>query len=176
MKKLRFRKETIAAAILFALTITLATASAQQVDNTNIFSKNQIVDYNIEYFKMIEVDSKLFFKLLITEDKENTAYVLEASIDGQPFTSCQIKEGYKSPSNIPLLYCFSEKQNKNIATVYRIKRVSFDGLIAYSGALTQDENSTSRKWNSSNNNPIIFQNEETSTPSNTLVTPIASAY
>jgi hypothetical protein len=180
MRKLKFRKETIAAAILFALTITLATASAQQVDNTNMFSNSLVVDYDIEYFKVMEVENKLFFKFLITEEKENTAYILESSTNGETFKSCQIKEGYKSPNNIPLLYCFAEQLNGNDITIYRIKRVSFDGEFAYSGDLILDKDNIEKKWNVSNDNnyeeQIVFQNEKKETQQNNVVIPIASAY
>lgn len=149
---MRDSAKTIAAVILFALTLVFAFASsAQQVEVNSMFSNNQIVDHNIAYFKVMKIDKNLFFKLLITEDKENTTYIIEASIDGENFTSCQIKEGFKSPENTPLLYCFSEKRNQTTATVYRIKRVSFDGIIAYSGILILDENTTDRKWISSIN-------------------------
>ena len=174
MKKLTLKNKTIAAATLFALTLTLATASAQKIDNTNMFSSNQVIDYNIEYFKVMEVDKKLYFKFLITEEKENTAYVLESSTNGQAFTFCQIKEGYKSPNNTPLLYCFSEKLNKNNATVYRVKRVSFDGTIGYSCGLMLDQGNTARVWNScihdSYDKDMTLKNKENE------ITPTASAY
>ena len=178
MRKLRFRKETIAAVILFAITITLA--SAQQVDNTNMFSNNQVADYNIEYFKVMEVDNELFFKFLITEDTENTAYVLESSTNGETFKPLQIKEGYKSPNNVPLLHCFSEQVNEEEAIIYRIKRVSFNGASTYSCGLMLDTDNPNKKWKSCEDNnyeeQIVFQNEGKPSPSNTTVTPIASAY
>jgi len=180
MKKLRFIKKIIAAAFFHTLTIASATISAQQVSNSNTLSNNHIIDYNIEYFKVIEIGSNLYFKFLIKENKENTAYVLESSINENPFTACQIREGFKSPKNVPLLYCFSEKQNKNIATIYRIKRISFDGTIAYSEALTLDKNSPPGKWNLSRNNSFdkqnTFQNTGRIAPPNTTTPTISSAY
>tara|TARA_B100000809_G_scaffold260154_1_gene306549 strand:+ start:3703 stop:4239 length:537 start_codon:yes stop_codon:yes gene_type:complete len=178
MRKLRFRKETIAASILFALTITLA--SAQQVDNTNVFINSNVVDYNIEYFKVMEVDNELFFKFLITEDTENTAYVLESSTNGETFKPLQIKEGYKSPNNVPLLHCFSEQVNEEEAIIYRVKRVSFNGAFTYSCGLMLDTDNPNRKWNSCEDNnyeeQITFQDEGKSPSSKTVITPIASAY
>jgi hypothetical protein len=129
--------------VLFSLIIlTIKSIDAQTINEENSLSS----DYFIEYFKAIELNKKLYFKFLIQENNDNIAYVLELSENGNEFKSIQIKEGFKSPNETPLLYCFSEKITDNENSTYRIKRISNDGVIDYSCPIIINKIKRNKRW------------------------------
>jgi hypothetical protein len=130
--------------ISILITSTLSANTGQSIKTKSTTNLNNSISSAIEYFKVMEINKKLYFKFLIVENKDNVAYVLESSENGTDYSSIQIKEGFKSPNKTPLLYCYSEKLIDN--TSYRIKRVSFDGLINYSGSITINKDHQSKKW------------------------------
>ena len=135
--------------IFTLFTSTLTANNEQSINTKSTTSVNNSVDCTVEYFKVMELNKKLYFKFLVVENKDNIAYVLESSENGNEYNAIQIKEGFKSPNQVPLLYCYSEKLINN--TSYRIKRVSSDGVINYSGSITINTDHQSNKWISSIN-------------------------
>ncbi|MFB0925327.1 MAG: T9SS type A sorting domain-containing protein [Vicingaceae bacterium] len=130
--------------ISIIITSTLSANTGQSIKTKSTTNLNNSISCTIEYFKVMEINGKLYFKYLILENKDNVAYVLESSENGNEYNFIQIKEGVKSPNKNPLLYCFSEKLIEN--TSYRVKRISFDGLINYSGSITINKDHQSKKW------------------------------
>ena len=112
---------------LFALILCATSISAQIVEDKIGFDQERINDFTVKYFKVKEVNNTLYFKFLVLEYRANTAYVLESSSNGVDFDSVKMKQGYKSPNNVPLLYCYSVHLNNLAANTYRIKRISPDG-------------------------------------------------
>ena len=62
------------------------------------------------------------------ENNFETNYTLESSSNGTDFFAVQLKEGYKSPSGVPLLYCYSVNLNDLDDKTYRIRRDSPYGI------------------------------------------------
>ncbi len=130
--------------ISIIITSTLSANTGHAIKTKSATTLNNSTSCTIEYFKVMEINGKLYFKYLILENKDNVAYVLESSNNGTEYNFIQLKEGVKSPNKTPLLYCFSEKLINN--TSYRIKRISFDGIINYSGSITINKDNQSKKW------------------------------
>ncbi len=81
--------------------------------------------YNVKSFTVKEINNTAYFKFLIVENDDNAVYVLESSINGVDFIPVNLKEGFKSPNNTPLLYCFSINKESNVkGNYYRVKRKS----------------------------------------------------
>ena len=142
-------KRLRATVILLLLLLVFPKAKAELIIRTYARNNSPSRDYVIEYFKVIDVDNKLYFKFLIIEHQENAAYILESSFNGLDFNAVQIKEGSKSPNGIPLLYCYTEKLKDNENISYRIKRVSLSGIdISNSCTLEMTNLHNSKKWTS----------------------------
>ena len=155
MKKPSFTKRITSLVLFSLITLTVTSINAQSINEKHIFNISPSPDYLIEYFKAIELNKILYFKFLIRENNDNIAYVLESSVNGAEFKSTQIKEGFKSPHGVPLLYCYSEKLTDN--TTYRIKRISYGGDIDYSCPIIISKNQKSNEWTSCiNNKNTIF--------------------
>jgi penicillin-binding protein-related factor A (putative recombinase) len=109
------------------LFITLAF-NAQSINEKITFQDDEIASHVIKYFKAKKINNKLYFKFLVLENKLQTAYTLESSTNGTDFYNVQKKEGFKSPSGTPLLYCYSIDLTNLSTNKYRIKRTSEDGI------------------------------------------------
>jgi len=91
----------------------------------NFSDSEELSSYDVKSFTVQEVNNKAYFKFLIVEGDDNTSYTLETSMNGIDFSPINIKEGFKSPNNTPLLYCFTvNKENNTNGSYYRIKRTS----------------------------------------------------
>ncbi len=148
MKKMRFEPQTLITTIIFILTISMTTlVSGQQINQKTTFSNTEDIDYNIEYFKVMQVENTLYFKYLINENENEVTYVLEHSINGENFTEIDKKNGFKSPNQIPLLYCFNDAKKDQNTISYRIKRITSDGETSYTCNLNIEDGNSDRKWN-----------------------------
>ena len=129
-----FYKKVIITSVLIVFTFSI---NAQSLTQKSDFREIEKPAYNIEYFKVKEVNDKLYFKFLIIENEQNIVYTLESSTDGANFSGVTKKDGFLSPNGIPLLYCYSADQNTISTESYRIKRSSAEG-VQYSSTLFID--------------------------------------
>ena len=123
--------------ILMGLMLATLTINAQSIVKKTTFSSEITDDYIIKYFKVKEISNKLYFKFLVLENRENTNYTLESSSNGAEFYAVQLKQGFKSPSGAPLLYCYTVDLNQLNNKSYRIRRDSPEG-IEYSPTIEID--------------------------------------
>ena len=114
--------------VLFLLMITSLSINAQIVVKKITFKPDATDDYVIKSFTATEVNNKVYFKFLVLENRYNTNYILESSSNGTDFYAVQLKEGFKSPNETPLLYCYSIDLNNLNDKTYRIRRDSSDGV------------------------------------------------
>lgn len=157
MKNLK--KITLSLILLLSSTLLITTSQAQIVQDKINFNTTEIADFDINYFKVYEANNLLYFKFLILENSGNIAYVLESSTNGIDYRSLQIKEGFQSPKQTPLLYCYTEPLNKTENTYYRIKRVLSNGESDYSQTLTIKSGLISNRWFTCNDEYIIVANQ-----------------
>ena len=123
--------------ILIGLMLATVSINAQSITSKVAFNDNETVDHLIKYFNVKEVNNTLYFNYLVVENRVHTAYTLESSSNGTDFYTVQLKEGFKSPSGVPLLYCYSVDLNVLNDRTYRIRRDSPDG-INYSTVINRD--------------------------------------
>jgi len=108
--------------LLFATSINI---KAQQTARKMLFNNDKICNHQVKEFSLIKAENRLYFKYLILENETDVTYVLEASTDGTHFYKINQKEGFQSPKNTPLLYCFNVDASKLSSLLYyRIKRIS----------------------------------------------------
>ncbi|MBL4594712.1 MAG: hypothetical protein JKX68_12990 [Flavobacteriales bacterium] len=123
--------------ILMGLMLTTVTINAQSINGKVAFNDDEVNDYVVKYFKVKKVNNKLYFKFLVLENRSNANYTLESSANGTDFSAVKLKQGFKSPNGVPLLYCYSVDLNNLNDTTYRIRRDSPDG-INYSSIIEMD--------------------------------------
>ena len=120
--------------VLVGLLFGATSINAQVLNEKNVFSPETTSDYLVKDFKVKEASNKLYFKFLIVENRLDTKYTLESSSNGTDFYAVELKEGFKSPNEVPLLYCYSVDLNQVNDNTYRIRRDSPDGT-SYSSAI-----------------------------------------
>jgi hypothetical protein len=113
---------------LFIMMFISVSINAQSLIQKEIFNAKYEKDYEIKKFEVKEVNNKLYFKYIVLENQSNTLYTLESSINGVDFYAVQLKEGSKSPKDIPLLHCYSVNLDDLNDNEYRIRRDSPDGV------------------------------------------------
>ena len=113
--------------ILMGLLLTSLTINAQNVVEKATFNVAATDDCTIKEFSAKVVNNKIYFRFLVIENIANTNYTLETSTNGEDFNPVLEKEGFKSPNNTPLLYCFSIDLHDFSDNIYRIRRVTPDG-------------------------------------------------
>ena len=99
-----------------------------------MFNSETINDCTIKEFTAKIVDNKIYFRFLIIDILENTNYTLESSSNGTDFYTIKLKEGFKSPNGIPLLYCYSIDLHSFSDNSYRI-RIDSDNREEYSSII-----------------------------------------
>jgi hypothetical protein len=120
--------------ILFGLMLTSLTINAQSINKKVAFAPEITEAYIIKEFTAKVVNNKIYFRFLLIDNRENTNYTLESSSNGTDFYAVKLKEGFKSPNGIPLLYCYSLDLHEFSDNTYRIRMDSDDGG-EYSSAL-----------------------------------------
>lgn len=96
--------------------------NAQSIIEKVDFSDNYSKNYDIKEFSCTQVESKAYFKFIISENRDDIKYVLESSGNGIAFVAENEKDGFKSPNGIALMYCFSVNTNNSLDTrFFRIK-------------------------------------------------------
>lgn len=107
--------------IIFFLMISF-NINAQSIIEKVDFSDNYSKNYVITEFSCSQVESKAYFKFIISENRDDIKYILESSVNGIDFFVEKEKEGFKSPNGIALMYCFTVNTKNNLHTRYfRIK-------------------------------------------------------
>lgn len=113
--------------ILLGLLIISSNIHAQAISKKIAFTPELTDNYVVKEFSMKEVNNKLYFRFLILENNQDVNYTLESSLNGTDFYPVQLKQGFQSPTGVPLLYCFVVDLNVLNDNVYRIKRTSPEG-------------------------------------------------
>ncbi len=109
--------------ILFIFFLMISfNINAQSIIEKVDFSDNYTKNYEIQEFSCTQVESKAYFKFIISENRDDIKYVLESSGNGIAFVVEKEKDGFKSPNGIALMYCFSVDTRNNLGTrFFRIK-------------------------------------------------------
>ena len=109
--------------ILFIFFLMISfNINAQSIIEKVDFSDNYSKNYDIKEFSCTQVESKAYFKFIISENRDDIKYVLESSENGIAFFVEKKKDGFKSPNGIALMYCFSVDTRNNLDTrFFRIK-------------------------------------------------------
>ena len=112
--------------ILFIFFLMISfNINAQSIIEKVDFSDDYTKNYDIKEFSCTQVESKAYFKFIISENRDNLKYVLESSENGIVFFVEKEKDGFKSPNGISLLYCFSVNTSNNFDTkFFRIKMMN----------------------------------------------------
>jgi hypothetical protein len=134
------RKRILIIIPLFIFSLFTLNVQAQIIQENFDFNEDVKSTYNIEYFTFAEANNTLYFKFLILENSDNAAYTLEYSENGVDFEFIQTKEGFKSPNNTPLLYCYSVNLSSLNAKSYRVKRTSTNEANEYSSIIYRSNN------------------------------------
>ena len=125
--------------IIFFLMISF-NINAQSIIEKVDFSDNYAKNYDIKEFSCTQVESKAYFKFIISENRDDIKYVLESSENGITFFVEKEKEGFKSPNGIALMYCFSVNTKNNLGTrFFRIKIIDGENYD-YSSTIKLIEN------------------------------------
>lgn len=106
---------------IFLLIISFNINAQSLIEKVN-FSDDYTKNYEIQEFSCTQVESKSYFKFIISENRDDIKYILESSENGISFFVEKEKEGFKSPNGTPLMYCFSVDSKNNLDTrFFRIK-------------------------------------------------------
>lgn len=123
--------------------------NAQSIIEKVDFSDNYSKNYVITEFSCSQVESKVYFKFIISENRDDIKYVLESSGNGIAFVVEKEKDGFKSPNGLALMYCFSVDTKNNLDTrFFRIKIMNGENYD-YSPTIKLIENSSKQ------NNPLL---------------------
>lgn len=115
-------------ALFIGLLFITLNANSQAIAEKVGFSGEEISNtFDINEFSATQGGSKIYFRFLIKEDRDNVNYVLESSLDGIDYNTIQLKEGFKSPYGQPLLYCYSLESNTTTDSKYRIRMSTPEG-------------------------------------------------
>jgi hypothetical protein len=107
---------------------------AQALQEKHVFNDEFTQDFFIEDFSGRLIGTTVYLKFLIKEKTSSINYILESSVDGIDFTPIYLKEGFISPMNEPLLYCYKATINVGDISYYRIKR-AVNNEVFYSAIL-----------------------------------------
>jgi hypothetical protein len=81
---------------------------------------------------MISMQEKNYLKWTVKGEEENTIYIVERSVNDSEFESIGVKNGYASPKDFQILYCFTDDNPSALPCSYRIKQIHLDGLVELS--------------------------------------------
>jgi len=114
--------------ILFFLLILSISTNAQSMSKKTTFTSEITSDYIVKEFSAKEINNAIYFKFLVLENREDVNYTLESSSNGVDFYPVKLKEGFKSPNNYPLLYCYSIDLTILSDKTFRIKMDSKESI------------------------------------------------
>lgn len=94
--------------MILGLTLFISTAFSNEPVNTE---KKEIKEtgFNLSKMDAQVVDGKIYFKVVMSTESENSLYSLVRHNADGSVTSVGIKEGFSNPNNISLLYCFQDE-------------------------------------------------------------------
>lgn len=104
------------------------------------FTEKPSEEFVIKQFTAVQHQDKIYFKFLIVENRVNVNYVLESSTNGVDFVEVQKKEGFKSPNEIPLLYCYTIDEIDKKVKAYRIRLESINTIEYSSRVIVEKKN------------------------------------
>lgn len=137
---------TIKTLVFPVLILIICLSSGEQLYSQSItkqvaFDEESVQPYKVKQFTGKCVNEIIYFKFLVMENRKDIqAYILETSFDAINFMSVAFKDGFESPNNVPLLYCFKQPKSLIYKTYYRIKMVTKSG-ITYSNIIEHRSNS-----------------------------------
>jgi len=131
---------TIISFILIILWSSNIRLGAQSISNKVDFTEKPSEEFVIKQFTAVQHQDKIYFKFLIVENRVNVNYVLESSTNGVDFVEVQKKEGFKSPNEIPLLYCYTIDEIDKKVKAYRIRLESINTIEYSSRVIVEKKN------------------------------------
>jgi len=131
---------TIVSFILIILWSSNIRLGAQSISNKVDFTEKPSEEFVIKQFTAVQHQDKIYFKFLIVENRVNVNYVLESSTNGVDFVEVQKKEGFKSPNEIPLLYCYTIDEIDKKVKSYRIRLESINTIEYSSRVIVEKKN------------------------------------
>jgi len=131
---------TIISFILIILWSSNIRLGAQSISNKVDFTEKPSEEFVIKQFTAVQHQDKIYFKFLIVENRVNVNYVLETSTNGVDFVEVQKKEGFKSPNEIPLLYCYTIDEIDKKVKSYRIRLESINTIEYSSRVIVEKKN------------------------------------
>ena len=131
---------TIDSFILIILWSSNIRLGAQSISNKVDFTEKPSEEFVIKQFTAVQHQDKIYFKFLIVENRVNVNYVLESSTNGVDFVEVQKKEGFKSPNEIPLLYCYTIDEIDKKVKAYRIRLESINTIEYSSRVIVEKKN------------------------------------
>ena len=140
---------------IFILIISFNVNAQSIIEKVN-FCDNYSKNYDIKEFSCTQIESVAYFKFIISENRDDTKYILESSENGISFFLEKEKEGFKSLNGTPLMYCFSVDSKNNVDTrFFRIKIMNGENydysptIKLLENRLTQNNTllSTQNNWN-----------------------------
>lgn len=102
---------------------------AQALQDRYTFNDEFAQDFFIKDFSGRLIDTTIYFKFIIKEKQSSVNYILESSVDGAKFIPIYLKEGFISPMDVPLLYCYKTTINVEEILYYRVKRALNDEVF-----------------------------------------------
>ena len=84
--------------------------------------------------KKVSVDARLikdrvYFRLLMLNEEKESVYSLVREYENGTFESVEAKFGHKNDINLPLLYCFVDKEIPTVDFTYTLYRISDETKI-----------------------------------------------
>ncbi len=113
---------------LISLLLISTYANGQPLMKESPFIAKSKKAFTIKEFTVREINKTAYFRFLIIENRTDIKYTLEGSANGKDFKMIKEKEGYPSPNNQPLLYCYKLNTLNNLTQHYRIKIESKKGI------------------------------------------------
>ncbi|MBW6484126.1 MAG: hypothetical protein K0B10_13825 [Vicingaceae bacterium] len=129
--------------ILIIVLSSIIQVEAQSISNKVDFTEKPSEEFAIKQFTAVQHQDKIYFKFLIVENRVNVNYVLESSTNGVDFIEVQKKEGFTSPNEIPLLYCYTINKVDKKVKVYRMRLESKNTIEYSSRVIIENKNNKS---------------------------------
>lgn len=82
----------------------------------------------ITSFTTTSYGEKIYLKWLVQKQKKDCLFFVERSDDGKNYEILDLKEGYGTSIDVPLLYCYIDEKPIHKTSYYKISTFNFDDI------------------------------------------------
>jgi Secretion system C-terminal sorting domain len=118
---------------------TVSSAAERYIDNVIVTQRDVALSVSILDFKATAVNNSVKLDWLTADEKDNSHFIIERSLDGKLFSNIgQVKGNGTTKQTID--YTFLDESNLSQTAYYRLKQIDFDGKSTVSKVISIDRN------------------------------------